>query len=633
MLQNINRLGKSWVGRVVVTILFGFLIMSFAIWGIGDIFRGGVRTQVATVAGRDITAESYRQAYQNEYQNLIRRARQSITPDQARALGLDRQVLARLVTEAALDDRAQKLGLAVPDALVVGAIQDDPSFKGPSGQFDRALFTDTLRSSGVTEGQYVRDQKSVAARLQIAEAVSGALPVPLAMREAVHRYQTEKRAAEYALLTPAAAGDIPAPDEAQLKSFFEERKALYRAPEYRAVGLLVLDAASLAKPDAVSDADARAAYERLKDSRFGTSERRTVEQIVFPTVEEANAASARIKAGTPFAEIAKERNVDAGTLSLGTVTRSEILDPAVAEAAFRLADNGVSDTVAGRFGPVLVHVTAIQPGAVRPYEAVAAEVKTELATERARAEVQRIHDEIEDQRAAAKPLDQIATERGIPLRRIASLDRQGRDKAGQLVTTVPDPQAVVPALFRAEVGADTEALRLPDGSYVWYDVTGIEPARDRTLDEVRDRVSAEWRTEEVAKRLADRAKALREAVEGGASFESVAAQVGGAVARADDLTRTGTGGPLPRPVVTRIFATPTGKVADAASDDGRVLFRVTAATVPPYVTTTQEAERVAEQLRQALADDLLGEYFAMVEKEIGVQTYPDAMRRAIGGDS
>ena len=181
MLQGINRIGRSWIGRVVVSILFGFLIISFAIWGIGDIFRGQVRTQVATVGKQDITADAFRTAYQNEYQSLIRRTRQTITPEQARALGLDRNVLARLVTEAALDQKAQQMKLTVSDGQIVQAIQNDPSFKGPNGQFDRAQFAELLRSNGLSEGQYVRDQRAVSTRLQMADAVSGAVPVPMAV--------------------------------------------------------------------------------------------------------------------------------------------------------------------------------------------------------------------------------------------------------------------------------------------------------------------------------------------------------------------------------------------------------------------------------------------------------------------
>ncbi|NNM71937.1 peptidylprolyl isomerase [Enterovirga aerilata] len=633
MLQGINRIGRSWVGRVVVGVLFGFLIISFAIWGIGDIFRGQVRTQVATVGKQDITAEAYRTAYQNEYQSLIRRTRQSITPEQARALGLDRSVLARLVTETALDQKARELKLTVSDQQVVDAIQNDPNFRGPSGEFDRAQFTDLLRSNGLSEAQYVRDQRAVMARLQLAEAVSGEPPVPTAMREAVHRFQNERRSLDYVALTPAQAGEIPVPTEAQLQSFFDERKATYRAPEYRGFTYLVLDAAALAKPEAVTDEEARRHYEQVASTRFGTPERRTVQQIVFPTVEEANAAKEKLQAGTSFEELAKERNVDEATLNLGTFAKAEMIDPAAAEAAFALAEGAVSDPVPGRFGPVILRVTKIEPGSRKPYDEVAAEVKRELATERAKAEIERVHDAIEDQRAGAKPLAEIARERGLTLVTVAAIDRGGRDKAGNPVATIPEPTTLVPAVFRSDVGADNEALRTPGGGYIWYDVTGVEPARDRTLAEVRDRVAEDWKADEVQRRLADKAREMVEKLNGGAEMAAVAGEAGLTPVSAGDVTRADARPDLPRAVVTRAFATPVGKAADAATETGRTVFKVTAASVPPFVTSTQQAAAVENQLRQAVAEDLFSQYVAEVERQIGVRTYPENMRRAIGAES
>jgi peptidyl-prolyl cis-trans isomerase D len=633
MLQGINRIGKSWVGRVLVTILFGFLIVSFAIWGIGDIFRGQVRTQVARVGGTDITADAFRTAYQTEYQNLLRRARQTITPEQARALGLDRQVLARLVTEAVLDQRARALNLTVSDAQIAQAIQKDPNFQGPNGQFDRAQFVDLLRSNGLSEAQYVRDQRAVSSRLQLAEAVSGGLPAPTAIREAVHRYQTERRSLDYLTLPPAIAGEIPAPTDAQLQSFFDERKAAYRAPDYRGFSYLVLDAASLAKPEAVSEEDARSYYERVAGTRFGTPEKRTVQQIVFASPEEANAASQRLKEGVPLEVIAKERGVDDATLNLGTFARGEMLDPAVADAAFGLAEGATSEPVAGRFGPVIVKVTRIEPGARKAYAEVAQEVKREVATERARTQLQQVHDAIEDQRAGAKPLAEIAKERGLPLVAVAAVDRQGRDKSGNVVGTIPETRTLLPAVFRSEMGADNEAIRTAGDGYIWYEVTGVEPARDRTLGEVRDRVVEDWKTEEVARRLAERARELNAKLEAGETIASIAGGLGLQPQTVTDLDRNGSRPDLPRAAVTRAFATPVGKSADVATEGGRVLFKVTGASVPPFVTTTQEAGALEEQVRTALSQDVLGEYLAELEKEIGVQLYPDNMRRAIGAES
>ena len=634
MLQGINKLGRSWVGRVIVAVMFGFLIISFAIWGIGDIFRGNTRSQVATVGGVDISAETFRNAYQTEFQNLIRRTRQSITAEQARALGLEQRVLARLVSEATFDHETRRLGLSVSDELVVRTIQADPTFRGVSGSFDRARFVDVLRDSGLSEQQYVRDQRAVVARQLMAEGLTGALRVPLEMREAVHRYRTERRTAESIRLGAAALGEIAAPTDAQLQSFFDDRKGSFRAPEFRALTVLALDAASLAKPDAVTDEVARAEYGKLRDSRFGTPERRTIQQIVFPSKTEAEAAAERIKGGTPFATIATERGVDDATLNIGTFAKGEMLDPVVAEAAFALPADGVSAPLAGRFGPVIVRVTKIEQSSLKPYEEVAAELKREIAETRARGEMQAVHDAIEDQRASSKPLAEIARERALPLVQVAAVDRAGKDKAGQDVATIPSRDGVLAAAFRSDIGADNEAVATSDGGYVWFEVTGVEPGRERPLADVRDKVAEEWRRNEIGRGLTERARALAERIDKGEAPTAIAAELGLKLDTATDIARGQSKDGLTAPVVTRIFATPIGKAASAAADDEtRVLFKVTAATIPPFITTTQESAATEGQLRSLVSDDLLAEYLADAEKRIGVTLYPGNVRRAIGGET
>ncbi|HEV7873088.1 MAG TPA: SurA N-terminal domain-containing protein [Enterovirga sp.] len=634
MLQGMNRLGQSWVGRVVVAIMFGFLIISFGIWGIGDIFRGNVRTDVATIGKTTITADAYRNAYQTELQRLIQRARRNITPDQARALGIDQRVLGRLVTEAAIDQRARELGLAVSDPLVARTISEDPNFKGANGAFDRTQFNELLRSNGMNEAQYVREQRAVVLRLQLAEAVTGALPVPLAMREAVHRYQTEKRAAEYVTLGPPVLGEIPAPGDAQLQAYYDSKKATYRSPEYRSFAALVVDPAALTKPDSISDDDARRFYEQNKDTRFGTPERRTVEQIVLATREEAEAAFTRIKDGATFEAIATERGLDPKTLELGTFTRSEMIDPAAADAAFALGQGAVSGPVEGRFGPVLLRVTKIEPGNVKPYEQVASEVKRELALERARAQVTEVHDAIEDERAASKPLADIARERGLKLVEIVGVDRSGNGPDGQPVASLPAAQTLLPAVFASDVGADTEAQRTPNSGYVWFEVKNVQPARDRPLNEVKDKVAADWRSDENSRGLAEKARGLTERLDKGEAMSAVAGELGLTVQTASDVTRQGTSGELTQAVVPLVFATPVGRAASsAAADDKRVVFKVTAASVPAYVTTTQQAQAEEDQLRNMLSEDLLSQFVADIQKQLGLEVHPDMMRRAIGGES
>jgi peptidyl-prolyl cis-trans isomerase D len=634
MLRGMNKIGQSWIGKAIIAVLFGFLIVSFAIWGIGDIFRGAVRTDVASVGSVGVSADAYRSAYQSEVQRLARQTRQSISPERARALGIDSQVLGRLVTEAALDQKARDLGLGVSNELVAKIITEDPNFQGPSGRFERSRFEEVLFSNSLTEATYVREQRAVIARLQLAEAITGALPVPLAMREAVHRYGTERRSAAYLTLPAAVAGDIAVATDEQLKTFFEEHKTVFRALEYRAVNVVVLSPETLAKPETVSDAEARQRYEELKGSRFGTPERRTIQQIVFPAPDAAQAAAKRIAEGTPFEAVAAENNIDPKNLELGTFAKSEIIDPGVAEAAFSLQEGAVSSAIQGRFGNVIVRVTKVQPGSAKPFEEVETEVKSELALSRARGEIDTLHDAVEDLRASARPLSEVAREKGLPLISVPALDRNGRDKAGNPVADLPEREPLINAAFSSDVGADNEPLRTRAGGYVWYEVTGVEPARDKSLDEVREAVVAQWRAEQISGQLAERARAVIERIEKGDALEAIAGELGVPAKSAGDLARGVPKEDLSAEVVSRLFATPVGKAASAAvGDESRVVFKVTGATLPPFVTSTNQAQRIEEQLRILLTDDLLAQYIGQLQKDLGVTVNQQNLRRAIGGES
>jgi peptidyl-prolyl cis-trans isomerase D len=632
MLNGLRKAGNSLVGRIVATILFGILIASFAIWGIGDIFRTTPQGAVATVGKTEISLDQFRTAYNNEIQRLNRQFRTTITPEQARTFGIDQRVLARLVSEAVLSERARGLGLSVSDQLVARSILDEPSLRGPNGQFDRSRFEELLRSNGLTEAGFVRDQRFALVRVHLADALAGALPVPLAAREAFHRYQNERRAAAYLMLGPAAAGEVPAPTDAELQSFFNDRKASFSAPEYRALNVLVLNAGSLAKPGAVSDDDARKAYEQNRAS-YGTPERRTVQQIAFPSPGEAEGAFERIKNGTTFEAVAGERNIPEGDLDLGTFTKAEMLDPAVADAAFALQEGAVSGPVQGRFGTVLVRVTRIEPEAVRPYEAVATDVKRQIAQERARDEIETTHDAIEDMRASAKPLADVAKEKGLALIQVPTVDQNGNDKAGNPIENLPERNALLAAAFASDIGVDNEALRARDGGYVWFDVTGIEPSRERPLQEVRDAVARQWRDDQVAQRLSEKARQLVERLDKGEAIETIAAEAGSEAKTTSDLARRTPKDDLTTEVVNRVFTTPVGRAGSATNaPETRAVFKVTSATVPPFASTTQEAQRIEDQLRNAMSDDIIAQYIAEVQKEIGVVVNPQAVRQVIGGD-
>jgi peptidyl-prolyl cis-trans isomerase D len=630
MLRGLRKASSSWLGQVVMATVVGFLIIAFGIWGIADVFRSSGRQTVATVGNVEISADQFRQAYNDQLQQLQRQIGRPIPPEQARAFGLDRQVLQKLMTDAALNERARQLGLGIGDDEIVRHILQDPSFRGLNGQFDQTRFEQTLRAYGFTEPRYVAKLRGDAVRGQLADSFISSVTVPKTALEAFNRYQNEERSVDYVVLGPAVAGDIPEPSPEVLTKYFEDRKALFRAPEYRKVVLLALNPEAIAKSIEVSDADVKRAYdERL--SRYTTPERRDLQQIVFPNQEEAEKAAQRLKEGTTFDALVKERGLKDTDVNLGLVTKTGIVDPAIADAAFALQAEGTSDPIKGRFGITLVHVNKIEPQQVKPFADVEAELKHEIALDRAKAAIADTTNKVEDELASGARLDEVATKLNLPYRTVDAIDRSGRDPAGNAVADLPDSPDLLTNAFAAAVGAQNDALQLKGGGYVWYEVAGITPGRDRTFDEVKDKVEARWRQGEIESKLRAKADEMVKQINSGTKLADLAATDKLQVQWANNLKRQGNP-TLPAQAVAAVFETPQGSAGTAEGRDAseRIVFQVTNINVPPFDPNSPEAKKIEDTLKRMLGDETLMEYLQKTAADMGTTVNQDVLNQALG---
>jgi peptidyl-prolyl cis-trans isomerase D len=630
MLRGLRKASSNWLGKAVMAAVVGFLVISFAIWGIGDIFRGFGRSTVAKIGRTEITIEQFRTLYNDRLQQYSRQFGRPITPDQARAIGLDRAAITQIFSEILLDERAHALGLALSDAEVAKLITNDPAFRGPNGQFERFRFEQIIRNAGYTEPRFVAEQRRLSLRRELAGTIASGLSAPRTLVEAANRYQNEQRSIEYALLDRALAGEIPPPPPEVLAKYFEERKTQFRAPEYRKLVIVSLIPSEQARWIEISDADLKRAYEERR-ARYVTPERRHVLQIDFPNAEAASAAAERIAKGTSFTEIAKELGKSEKDIDLGTVPKAAVIDRAAADAAFALKEGEVSAPVQGRFGTVLVQVLKIEPEQVRPLEQVAGELKQELAAARAKSEIFDLYNKIEDARAEGKSLAEAAANLKLEARTIEAIDRSGRDAAGTPVK-LSDAERLLPAAFSTDIGVERDPLQFQDG-YIWYDVTGISPSRERSLDEVKDLVETRWREQEIATRLDTKATEMLDKLKAGATLAEVAAANHLKVETLTGLKRGEAAGPLSAAGVDAVFRTAKDAVGktEAAQPAEQVVFRVTDIVVPALDMASDEAKRTLETLNRSLSEDILAEYVARLESEIGVTINQNALNQVVSG--
>ena len=624
----LESLRKSSTG-IVAKILMGLLILSFAVWGIADVFRGFGTSAVASVGGTDISANEFRARYLEQVQQIGRRTGRGLSPDQARALGVDRQVLNQMIADATLEAEGKRLGLAVSDQQVSDAIAANPAYRRPgAAAFDPAYFTQLLRQNSLTEARFIQLERARMLRDQMIQSLGTGLAVPAVLVDAVHRYESEARDATYILVSAEAVGELPAPTEDQLRAFYDAHKITFRAPEYRKVSVLALTPEALAAHVAVSAEDARAFYDR-EQVRFGTPERREVRQIVFPTPEDAAAASDKIKGGASFDDIAAARGLKPTDTDLGLVAKSAILDPKIAEVAFLIAPGGTSAPIEGRFGFALVNVPRAEPASRKPFEEVKAEIETELALAKARRELLDQHDAVEDERAAGSTLAEIAKKLSLTLSVIDAVDRSGRDPAGNPVE-IPGRAEVVSGAFAAPVGVETDTIQLPgNGGFVWFQTDAVIPARDRTFEEARAEVEARFKQEALAKAVEAKAKALFDQAKAGTLLAQVAGAADLPLKVAEGLRRGRAAPPFSVEAITEVFNVKDGGVgmATAAEAPDRVVFQVSKITVPPEGPQDQQ---VAAQLSAQMENDLLVQYLGALQQQLGVTINQRVLSQSVG---
>src|SRR5260221_1082846 len=116
MLRGMRKASSNWLGKIVMAVVMGVLIVSFGVRGIADIFKGFGQSSLAKVGGIEISVDQFRQIYTERLQQIGRQFGRPLTIEQARTLGLDRQVVQQTTSDAALDQEAKRMGLGESEA-------------------------------------------------------------------------------------------------------------------------------------------------------------------------------------------------------------------------------------------------------------------------------------------------------------------------------------------------------------------------------------------------------------------------------------------------------------------------------------------------------------------------------------
>lgn len=488
---------RSSLSKTFVWILLGLLFVGLAGFGATSL-SGTVRT-VARVGDETVAVDAYARELQREINAIQQQTRQALPMDRVRAMGIDQAVLGRLITLASLDSETASLGLSIGDQNLQREIVSIRAFQGLDGSFDREAYRFSLQQAGITEAEFEADLRREAARTLVQAAVIGGAAMPATLTDVIVEYLGQRRSFTWARLGAEALADpLPPATEAEERAWYDANTGGYTLPETKRITYVVLTPDMMLDEVEVDETALREAYDaRLAD--FVQPERRLVERLVFADETAAQDAAAQLQVGgTTFELLVDQRGLDLSDVDMGDVAEGDLGDAGTAVFAAEAGD--VVGPLSSDLGPALFRVNAVLAAQEVTFEEARADLREELAQDRARRAIEAQAQPIEDMLAGGATLEELAEETAMGLERTDWSDQSFEGIAAY-------------AAFRqaaAAAGTDDfpETAFLEDGSLFAIRVDEVLPPRPEPFEEARPRVAEDLERARIQDALAAQATGI-----------------------------------------------------------------------------------------------------------------------------
>jgi len=317
MLESMRKHAQGWIAKVIL----GAIILSFALWGIGDYFRGNQVEAVAEIDGEAIYDVDFAATYQRQLAVYANMLGDKFSKAFADKLGVKDETIQTMINRRLMLMEAQHLGLVVPDEAVLATVQSDPSFR-EANQFSTARYQALIRQMGFAAPRdyenYLR-QSIMIDTLQ--KAISESATVSDAEIRARFKAAFEKRVLSALIVSPEDMETSIQVSDAQARDWYETHQDWYQSPLKVDLAVVDINAEDLLADTRVTEEDIARAYQE-RQSEFGTPEKRKASHILIRVSPDASgdvvkmardkidAAKKRLDAGESFAKVAKDVSDD-----------------------------------------------------------------------------------------------------------------------------------------------------------------------------------------------------------------------------------------------------------------------------------------------------------------------------------
>jgi peptidyl-prolyl cis-trans isomerase D len=549
----------SSLSKGFVWVILALLIVGLA--GFGATNLSGTIRSVGAVGDKQIEVQRYVQALQQELRKIEQQIGQPITFQQAQSFGIDRQVMQELLMTRAVDYEASQLGLSIGDANLRKQVIGIPAFQGIDGSFSRDNYQFALENAGMNEAEFEENLREETSRSLVQAAVLAGTTMPDIYANQLMRYSGERRNFTWAQLVATDLDTkVGAPTGALLEAFYNDHIALYTSPEIKQITYASLTPAQLLTSVEVPTSAIAQLYQ-TRDAEFNKPERRLVDRLAFADLDSATQAKGLIEADAiSFDQLVLDRGLALADVDMGDMSQTALGDAGA--AVFDAALDQVVGPFGSDIGPALFRVNGILKAQKTSLETASGQLRSELALDLARSEIDEQVSTIDDLLAAGATLEDLADETDMELARI--------DWHSGIETDLAAHPEFKTAAINVSADGFPELIALQNGGVFAMRLDSIREPQPKPLARVRGEVAAEWSKRETMARLRQHAEILAGRLSTGATFEAV-----GLTPQIEiDKTRRDAVLGTPESVITQVFEATPGTLIAIDHTDSVVLVRL-----------------------------------------------------------
>lgn len=605
MLALMKKLTRSPLGKLVLMIV----IVGMAFWGVDAIvnqMRSGLGANVVSAGSRGLDPADLDFRVETVLRNINATAERPMSKSEALEQGLIDQIVEVEKARITRLGYGESIGISPSPEAVVEEMNSIPAFQNPlTGELDPAMFRDRISQLGMTPAQFERQLQDDILVRALSQAGSSAVYSPQVIANIQANYLGEMREVAWFFFDASDAPAPSAPTEADIRTYYDENLERLKQPERRSLDILRMSTDDFTGKVEVTDQEVATVYEATKSERFAAPDQRTFAELLFPTRDAARTAFGLLAGGADPNSV-----TGATSVQMRTARAEEVADEALREAMF-----GPGKQSGAMFGPreagdqwMVTRLISVQPGAVKPLEEVAEEIRLGLARERAQVLFSAALETLDEALAAGNELAQVAADIGVPIISIAPIDQNGITEQGDQFTILADIPEALPQAFRLPENEISSRFDVAN-SVVLVAPRQIVPAATPEFDAIKDRVQAMI----VAERASNAAQAavddLTNRIRTDAlSLDAAAAEAGVQVDRLPEpISRSNAQAMgVPGPLMQATFDNPAGSVISLPTGDGSVfaILKILSVSPPSPEMLTSLSASASSDVTASLTSDL-----------------------------